>query len=138
MIHKFISNVVIVTCLSFTIMMLYITLLPKELVPDLQQLVIIQTLSICFVAGFFATILQKINFKHVMTSVGVTYTTIWMVVFGMGTLFYQLIPFEFPIIFSVSITIFVIYVACLFVFYKKNQVDADRINELLQQQGEHE
>lgn len=139
MIQKFINNVIIITCLSFTIMMLYFTLLPAFFVPDLTQRVILQTLSICFVTGIATAILQKINIQHVMISLGVSYLTIWIIVFGMGTLLYQILPFDVPIIIAVSLTIFFIFATCILTFYRKNQVDADKINELLQhQQGEDE
>lgn len=130
---RYIKNMLMVTCCSFTVMMLYFTILPESLVPELKAITVLQTFTICLSCGIIIIALYHANLKCSWLSHTIAFILIWLTVFGMGGLLFNAIPFEIPVVLSVTVSIIIIFIFCEFMTYTKNQDDAKKINAMLRQ-----
>ena len=136
---EFIRRWMLVTCCSFTVEILSFTLLGEAFVPALTTASLQQTFLICVCASCFGVLVLYYDFQHVWSRFLAVVFAVVSTVYVMGTLLFALIPIDFGVYMVIIVLCMLTYLICSFLFYRKNQSDADAINEQLQRRdGNHE
>lgn len=128
---EFIKQWIIITCCSFTVEILSFILLGEDYVPALEASSLQQTFIICVCASFFAILVIYHDFQHAWLNSCAPLLAVYTTVFLMGTVMFGLIPIDLGVYTVIFILGVIIYLICSFLFYRKNQSDADFINQQL-------
>ncbi|OEH84157.1 hypothetical protein BHU72_12175 [Desulfuribacillus stibiiarsenatis] len=129
---------IIETCISFTSVLLIYSLLGEiGITLKVQNYTVFQLFGISAVIAMVMFFTDQIPFKTVYTWIAVSIADIFVVVFVLGGLIFQMFPFTPFILLVVSMMIIVVYFVVFGVMVIKNQVDAHSINKkLLAMRGE--
>ncbi len=129
--HDLFRQCLIGTCISFSVELLAFSLLPDPLVPALNRTTILQTFVICVCCSIGA-LTPFAWIEHMIKAYLLSAIQLLSVLFGMGMFVFDLIPFDWGVAVTIIICCIVIYALCSLSFARKDEQDADLINQHLQ------